>query len=135
MSLEPLLGEWTTETLPKDAEPVRGRMAVEPLFGEHYVLIRATVDHPHYPDSLVVIGSGDDAAYRWNYFDNRGVARVYKLTLEDGVWTVWREDPGWWQRYRGRFSADGRTITGAWENSHDAGATWAKDFDLNYTRV
>ncbi len=69
----------------------------------------------------------------------RGVARVYKMSLADGVWKLWRDEPDFSpldfrQRYTGTFSEDGATIVSAWEISHD-GTTWEHDFDLTYTRV
>jgi hypothetical protein len=72
--------------------------------------------------------------------DSRGVARVDEMGLEDGVWTLSRTKPDFsplkfWQRFAGRFSADGRTIEGTWEISHDEGVTWERDFDLTFRKV
>jgi len=33
------------------------------------------------------------------------------------------------------MSADGDTIEGRWETSHNGGATWELDFGLRYSRV
>jgi len=52
----------------------------------------------------------------------------------DGVWKLWRDAPGFSQRFTGTFSDDGRTIKGRWEKSGD-GAQWDHDFDLTYTKV
>jgi hypothetical protein len=41
---------------------------------------------------------------------------------------------GFAQRYTGAFSADGRSITGRWEISHD-GSTWEQDFALDYVKL
>jgi hypothetical protein len=38
-----------------------------------------------------------------------------------------------WQRFTGRFSADGDTISGTWETGD--GSSWKKDFDLTYARI
>jgi len=38
------------------------------------------------------------------------------------------------QRYIGKLSDDGRSITGRWEFSED-GKSWKVDFDLNYTKA
>jgi hypothetical protein len=54
------------------------------------------------------------------------------MSLNDGVWKLWREASGFWQRYTGVFTGDGRTIKGAWEGSAE-GSQW-KHFDLNYIR-
>ncbi len=68
------------------------------------------------------------------YADGRGVLRVYRSTLTDGTWTIWRAAPGFHQRYTGTFSEDGRTIAGHWGASPD-GSTWHVDFALTYTRI
>ncbi len=62
-----------------------------------------------------------------------GVARICQMSLNDGVWKLWREACGFWRRYTGVFSGDGRTIKGAWEGSAE-GSQWKHDFDLNYVR-
>lgn len=56
------------------------------------------------------------------------------MSLDEGVWKLWREVPGLRQRYAGVVSADGTTITGAWEGSPDADR-WTHDFALNYTKI
>ena len=58
-----------------------------------------------------------------HYFDSRGVARVYKMSVEEGVWKLWRDEPDFSpldfsQRFTGTFSADGTTIAGRWEICH-----------------
>jgi hypothetical protein len=105
--------------------------------GERFLIQRWEVDHPDAPDGLAVIGAADDG-YVQHYFDSRGVARLYEMTLEGNVWTLSRTEPDFApldfsQRYVGNFSDDGRTIEGAWEINHD-GTTWEKDFDLNYRK-
>lgn len=78
----------------------------------------------------------DDAAetYCMVYFDSRGVSRIYQMTLSGDIWTIWREFPGFSQRFNGMFSDDNNVITARWEKSGD-GLNWEHDFDLTYTRV
>jgi hypothetical protein len=64
----------------------------------------------------------------------RGVARVYGMSLENRVWKVWRDAPGFSQRYTGVISDDGSTIKGSWERSADA-RTGEHDFGLTYTKL
>lgn len=101
---------------------------------------RPEIPVPQAPDGLMVIradpGTG---AYTQHYFDSRGVARLYAMGFEDGVWTLTRESPDFTpldfrQRFTGTFSEDGNTITGAWEAGFDGGG-WEHDFDLTYRRV
>ncbi|MFU8871925.1 hypothetical protein [Micromonospora sp. SL4-19] len=77
----------------------------------------------------------DDAGEEFSvlYADARGVHRVYRMTFADGVWRMWRDAPGFHQRFTGVLSDDGDTIDGRWEGSTD-GVEWALDFELTYRR-
>ena len=138
-ALEVFVGEWVAQVLLPDAPA--GRTTFEWTLGGRYLLQRAYSPRPEFPDGLMIISSDDDSGrYTQHYFDSRGVTRVYRMTLADGVWTLWRDQPDFSaldfaQRYVGRFSADGDTIEGRWETSHDGGASWEVDFGLRYTRV
>lgn len=82
-----------------------------------------------------VIGYDDTAeTYSVLYVDRRAVARVYLMRVTADRWEIWRDAPGFGQRYVGEFDADDRTITGRWEKSSD-NQTWELDFHLTYTRV
>ena len=89
---------------------------------------------------MAIIGFNEGrGSFLQHYFDSRGVARVYGMSLEQGVWRLWRESPDFSpldfaQRYTGTFSDDGATIAGRWEIAQD-GVTWEHDFDLTYLRV
>lgn len=138
-SLEVFVGEWVEQVLLPDAPA--GRTTWEWMLDRKYLLQRAMSPLPEFPDGCMVISYDDDSgAYIQHYFDSRGVTRLYKMSLRDGVWTLWRDEPDFSplhfsQRYEGTFSADGDTIEGRWETSHDGGATWELDFGLRYTRV
>jgi hypothetical protein len=73
-------------------------------------------------------------AFRQYYFDSRGVRRIYEMTLDDGVWTLWRDSPDPFpQRFTGTFEDDGQTMSGRWEKAPD-GTNWEIDFDLIYRK-
>ena len=132
--LDVLIGEWKPEV--PGAPPMDARMAIELLEGGGFLIQRSWTAAPEYPNGVMVIGAtGPDGGWQQHYFDSRGVHRVYEMTLEDGVWTLWREGPDWPQRYVGRISADGNTITGRTERGESLGAPLELDFELNYTRV
>lgn len=78
----------------------------------------------------------DDASGQFTmlYTDGRGVYRVYQMTLDERVWTIWRDAPGFNQRFTGTIGADGTTIPSKWEFSEN-GQDWRLDFELTYTRV
>jgi hypothetical protein len=67
------------------------------------------------------------------YADERGVARIYRMSMDEGVWRMWRDSPGFSQRMTGTFSADGTTIIWRGELSRD-GSNWEQDLDVIYTR-
>ena len=67
------------------------------------------------------------------YSDARGVFRIYRMQLTDEAWTVWRDAPGFYQRFIGSFRDHGMTIEGRWESSPD-GTTWEPDFDIVYRK-
>jgi hypothetical protein len=68
------------------------------------------------------------------YFDDRGVSRIYQMSLKDKVWKMWRDSPKFSQRYEARFSRDKKTIAAFWEKSFD-GKKWEHDFDMRYTKL
>jgi hypothetical protein len=144
-ALEPLIGEWSMaavfENMPA-ADDAGARVSFEWMPGRRFLIERWEVPEiPEAPDGIAIIGPDPESegGYIQHYFDSRGVARVYKMSFGDGVWKLWRDEPDFSplhfsQRYTGRFSGDGGTITGAWEICHD-GKTWEHDFDLTYTKV
>jgi hypothetical protein len=142
--LDALLGEWDMEAVfvagyfGPGSPPVAGRggrTSFEWLDGEFFLIQRFAADNPAAPDGIAIIGSGEVAdTFSQHYYDSRGVARRYQMSLKDGRWKLWREAPGFWQRYTGVFSDDGRTIKGAWEGSAD-GSQWKHDFELNYIKA
>jgi hypothetical protein len=73
------------------------------------------------------------AVFAAHCFDSRGVAQVYDMQMDDGVWRLWREEPGLAQRFTGSFADRGDTIAGQWERCHD-GTTWSADLRITYTR-
>jgi hypothetical protein len=135
--LDALVGEWIMEgTHPVDpSTSVRGRVTFEWLDGESFLVQRWSVEHPDFPNGIAIIGCDASAeACSMHYFDSRGIARVYQMDVDDGEWTVWRDEPGFAQRFTGIFGDGGNTIAGRWERSSD-GARWEHDFDLTYRKV
>lgn len=130
--LQPLVGEWEAIVdHPSIERPVRGRMTVEPLERGGYLIQRSVMDDPVFPAAVSVIGPTT-----MHYFDSRGIARVYDITLEGGALTIERSGPDqdFAQRYTGRFNDDGTTLQGAWEIDED-GTGLVHDFDLTYRRT
>jgi hypothetical protein len=135
-SLNALVGTWTIAfthvALP---DTVHGQKTFEWLEGNHFLIERSRMEHPEVPDSISIYGADDsDAPLAQHYFDSRGVYRIMKMSLRDGTWKVWREEPGFSQRFTGKFSRDGKTIKVLGELSKD-GVKWERDFEQTYTKV
>jgi hypothetical protein len=135
--LEPLVGEWALEATGADGKawPGGGRVTCEWHASGAHLVQRATVDFPEAPDSVSIIGcDGANGTYFQLYSDERGVCRVYEMSVGDGAWRLWREGEPFSQRFTATFSEDGNTITGRWEIAED-GTDYTTDFDLVYRRV
>lgn len=135
--LEALIGEWTMEAGPPDGPlwPGRARVSFAWLDGAPLLVQRWQVDMPEAPDGIAVIGvDGMSDEYFQLYTDERGVQRVYRMSLGDGTWKLWRDGEPFSQRFTGTFSKDGNTITARWEIAED-GKAWKTDFDVTYTRI
>ena len=141
-SLEAFVGEWSIEAVFPGAPPTgpQGRLSFEWMPGERFLIQRWEVPHPDAPDGIAIIGFDEGrGTLLQHYFDSRGVARVYEMSFEDGVWKLERNSADFSpldfsQRFVGTFSDDGNAVSGRWEICHD-GSTWERDFDLTYVRV
>ena len=135
--LEPLVGEWSMEARSANGEPWPGggRMTFEWHPSGAHLIQRGTVGHPDAPDNVSVIGC--DAAnetYFQLYSDDRGVCRIYEMSIGDGEWKLWRKGDPFSQRFTARFSDEGKTIIGRWEIAEDH-VNFAPDFDVTLRRA
>jgi hypothetical protein len=133
-ALDALAGTWRTEaTHPMfPSTVVSGRGTFEWLAGERFLVHHSHADHPDVPDAISVLGAPDGELSMF-YFDSRGVHRVYRVSVGDGVWRMWRDAPGFSQRFTGTFEDGGDTVAGHWELSRD-GSTWDDDLEITYRR-
>ena len=135
--LQPLVGEWTMEAAWPNGDPWPGggRMTVEWHDSGSLLVQRTTVDLPEAPATVSIIGcDGANGTYTQLYTDERGVCRVYEMSIGNGEWKLWRKGEPFSQRVAATFSDDGNTITGRWEIAED-GTSYATDFDLIFRRV
>jgi hypothetical protein len=134
--MDPLVGEWTLEAVPPGGEPWPGggRSTFEWHPSGAHLVQRTIVELPEAPDNISIMGcDGAKGTYFQLYSDERGVSRVYEMSISDGDWKLWRTGPPFAQRFSATFSEDGNTILGRWEMSED-GVTYRTDFDLVYRR-
>jgi hypothetical protein len=131
-----LVGEWTmVGTHPALPSAVHGHSSFEWLREGTLLVWHFDWEHDQgIPSAFSVIGH-DDAVEPCSmlYTDERGVARIYQMSLADGVWKMWRESPDFSQRMTGTFSDDDKTITWDGELSRH-GSTWEPDLSVTYTR-
>jgi hypothetical protein len=128
-----LVGTWTTEaTHPQvPGTVVQGRTEFEWLEGERFLIVRARLDHPDFPDSISIIGDTD--GLQMHYFDSRGVYRILEASISDDSWKLRRDAPEFSQRMTHTFEDGGNTIMGLAQLSRD-GTTWDDDLKITYRR-
>jgi hypothetical protein len=136
-ALDVFVGEWIEQVEVPGAPP--GRSIFQWDLKASFLVQRALSPLPEYPDGLMIISVEPDG-YLQHYFDSRGVVRLYRMTLENGTWTLLRTEPDFTplefsQRFVGVISPDGQRIEGRWETSHDQGQSWETDFPLSYARL
>ena len=136
LTLEPfdaLIGTWDTEaTHPLLDEVVPGSVTFEWLEGGRFLIQRSRNDHELFPDAICVIGApeaGDGLAME--YFDSRGVRRTYVILLDGGVLRMWRDHPGFDQRFSATLGAD--AFEGLWQLAEKPG-DWQDDLKVVYRR-
>ncbi len=133
--LERLVGEWIIEGSMVGQSTGIGRTKFEWMEDMAFLVQHSEAAQPEFPSATMIIGRDEvSETYCVLYFDSRAVSRIYQMRLDDNTWMLWREAPGFWQRFVGTFSEDGGSIHGRWEKSSD-GATWEHDFDLTYAKM
>jgi len=134
---EALIGDWTMELTHPAVEGgavIRGHTTYEWLEGERFLIQRAANEHPDFPDSLSVIGVMEgDTDLSMQYFDSRGVHRVYVVAFDGHELTLERDDPAFAQRLCARLSDDGSTLTGIWQLNDGEG--YRDDLALTFRRA
>lgn len=137
--LEPLavlIGDWSTEaTHPALGDTVvPGRARFEWVAGERFLIQRAESEHPELPDSISVIGvmeGGEDLSMQ--YFDSRGIHRLYRVAFNGSELRIWRDAPGFAQRLTLKLSNGNSTLAGVWALDMD-GQGFRDDLAITYRR-
>jgi hypothetical protein len=130
---EALIGTWDTEaTHPMVDAVVHGTITWEWLEGGHFVVQRSHNEHELFPDAICVIGAPEDGeGLVMEHFDSRGVRRTYRIALEDGVLRMWRDEPGFEQRYSATLAPD--SFEGVSQLAREPGE-WKDDLRVTYRR-
>src|SRR3954447_16479624 len=101
-AFDAVVGEWTLRATGADGTPWpgEGRTRFAWMSGEKWLPPPRgrggargpewAVEGPGAPDGVAVWGRDPETGeLRQNYFDSRGVHRVYRTSLENGIWRIW----------------------------------------------
>jgi hypothetical protein len=137
--LQFLAGAWDMELseasfLPDPDATVHGSVTFEWI--EHGAALVMRMGSGGTPTATWIIGR-DEAEPDYNvlYADDRGVSRTYRMSLGDGFWRLWRDAPGFSQRFEAKIAPGRAEINGSWQKSVDEGTTWEHDFTVRYRRL
>ncbi len=132
-----IVGEWqTTGSHPYLPDvSLHGRTSIDWLEGGAFLIMRSEIDEPHFPHGVAIFGSDDVAGkLLMLYFDERGVSRVFEVSMAGNQLRWWRDEPSFSQRNVITIGDDGNKLISKGEMSRDGGA-WEKDLELTYTRL
>jgi hypothetical protein len=135
--LEPLVGEWTLAAFAPDGEawPGEARATIEWHESRAHLIQRSTMELPEAPNAISIMGcDAANGTYFQLYSDDRGVCRVYEMSIGDREWRLFREGEPFPQRFVGTLQDNGNTIVGRWEKAED-GNHYETDFHLIYRKV
>jgi hypothetical protein len=135
-ALEPfdaLIGTWDIEAKHRLVdEIVLGSTTFEWLEGGHFLVQHSTMDHELFPDGISIIGGPEDGeGLVLESFDSRGVRRTYRTSLDGGVWRIWRDQPGFDQRFSATLAPD--RFEGVFQLAETPGE-WQDDMTVSYRR-
>ena len=133
--LERLVGDWEVEARwPGDAVgPAHGRVSVAWHDSKAHLVLTSAMDDP-VPDSVSIIGcDGANDGYLSLYSDDRGVCRIFRMSIDENEWMLWRDGIPFGQRFIVHTADGGDTMAGGWEIEKDG--VLVHDFAIAYRRV
>ncbi|SHM78627.1 hypothetical protein [Gracilibacillus kekensis] len=133
-------GEWELELIHPDFQSILGHTSFTWMDGNQFMIQSANVNQSEFPSSMIVYDYDSNTdTYIQHYFDSRGVARLYKMSIKQRNWELWRNSSDFStldlsQRFWGEFNASYDTIQSTWEKSFD-GEKWEHDFKIIYRKL
>jgi hypothetical protein len=132
-SFAPLVGEWSLSVRRQGPIQEVGSTSFVWLADGAFLLMKNDVIEGGPPASAAVIGGDTDSGHvQILYHDERRISRIYKTAFQNGVWRIWRDQPGFRQRFGVRLSQDQNEMKGRWEVNKDD--RWELDFEVAYRR-
>lgn len=135
-----LVGNWKMEIYNADflEDPnarVGGRAMINWTDDGAALVLRQGGDPANPPWASWIIGRDEqDPDFLVLYADDRGISRIYRMSLGGPNWRMWRDTPEFSQRFSAHIDPGGNALRGRWEKSTDSGKTWQHDFNLDYIR-
>ena len=133
--LEFLIGDWrTTGSHPLVPDKIlTGRTSFGWHEGGAFLIMRSQVDDPRFPDGVAIIGSSDVAGtFAMIYFDERGISRIFDVSVGDRTVRWRRDDPDFSQSLT-ITQKDGVTLVSQGRMTTKDGA-WTDDLSQVFTR-
>jgi hypothetical protein len=135
-----LVGDWDmalsgASFLPDPEQVIHGYLGCSWIEGGAALAMHQGGEPSTPPTATWIIGR-DEASpdYSAFYSDDRGVSRIYVLSLMANEWRLWRDNASFSQRFQARVSEDRNSIVGHWEKASD-GQEWEHDFNVTYSRL
>jgi hypothetical protein len=125
--LEILEGTWDTRgTVLGDGTSFVAKDDYEWMEGGHFLLhrVEASIGDAEIRTLEVIGTSPDGDGYVSRSYDSTGATATYRSRLDGGKWEI----DGDSERFRGKFSADGRALAGRWSQRH--GDDWVPWMDI-----
>jgi hypothetical protein len=137
--LTELIGAWEMELtnasfLPDLKTIIKGTASFEWFERGDFFILRQGIKKENTWATWLIGHDEDSPHYTILYLDDKRSSRVYEMSFKNGIWKIWRNSPGFIQRFTGKISKDKKMIEGYWEKSTD-GKTWNRDFDLTYKKT
>lgn len=137
MPLERAVGMWAvTGSHPQmPGRSLPGKVTFERIEGGAFLRMHSKMDDPEFPEGVAIFGTdGGDDTCTMLYFDERGVARRYDVTLRADGFTWSRDSPKFAQSFQVTIAADGSTMESEGKMKKEGGS-WEPDLRLSYVRV
>jgi hypothetical protein len=132
-----LIGEWrTVGSHPQvPGKTLDGRTSFAWHEAGAFLIMRSEVDEPQFPSGMAIVGSDDTAgSFAMTYFDERGVSRIFQVTVGDGTVSWRRDDPDFAQSVTITAEAGGDKLVSRGRMSKERGP-WVDDLSQVFIRL
>jgi hypothetical protein len=132
-----LIGEWRTAGSHPEVpgKTLEGRTSFAWHEGGAFLIMRAEIDEPRFPGGVAIIGSDDVAGtFAMTYFDERGISRLFQVTVGDRSVSWRRDDPSFAQSTTIAAEDGGARLVSKGRMSIKGGP-WGDDLSQVFTRL